>query len=357
MVWTKLSIVFLAFIVFTTTSCETETLPGMNSANSGTMEGWLIPVNKVLSGGPGKDGIPALSSPDKIGLNQSGNDYLRDDDLVLGFKSGEDIIAYPHPILDWHEIINDVAGTTSIAVTYCPLTGTGIAWNRIIDNQITTFGVSGLLYNTNLIPYDRLTGSNWTQIGLLCVNGELRNRKPDVLPMIEMPWGTWKQLFPESLVVSSSTDYNRSYGHYPYGDYKTSTRLLFPAPEDNRLNIKERVLAIIKNDKAKVYRFDSFSEKQVVIHDVFRGENLAIIGKRGDYMIAFGSRMEDGEILNLKASETDGFLTDQEGNEWNLFGEAVRGPRRGEQLPAVTSFMGYWFSIAAFYPDPGIYEY
>jgi len=243
MVWTKLSIAMLAFTAFTITSCETENLTGVNPSNRGSTEGWLIPVDKVMSGGPGKDGIPALLNPDKTELNQSGNDYLSDDDLVLGFKSGEDIFAYPHAILDWHEIINDVVGSTPIAVTYCPLTGTGIGWNRIIDNKITTFGVSGLLYNTNLIPYDRLTGSNWTQIGLLCVNGELINSKPEIHQMIEMPWGTWKKLF--------------------------------PSPKDNRLNTKERVLAIIKDDKAKVYRFESFGDNPEVIQDVFRGDNLA----------------------------------------------------------------------------------
>ncbi|MCK4746614.1 MAG: DUF3179 domain-containing protein, partial [Bacteroidales bacterium] len=272
---------FLAFSYLFITGCETDSPPGNNQSNSGGKNGgdWLIPVNEILDGGPGKDGIPALADPDKHELNNESNAYLSDADLVLGFGSGGEIIAYPHPILDWHEIVNDKVGNKAIAITYCPLTGTGIGWNRVINNKETTFGVSGLLYNSNLIPYDRLTGSNWSQIGLLCVNGELSGTRPDFIPMVEMPWGKWKELFPQSMVISSSTGYNRNYGYFPYGDYKTGSWLLFPAsPTDDRLHEKERVLGVIINEKAKVYRFESFGTSMEVIQDDIDGISLTIAG-------------------------------------------------------------------------------
>ena len=134
-------------------SCN-ENTPGSNSARNGSGTGnggssitvdWLIPINEVLDGGPGKDGIPALENPENIGVNDI--HFLSDSDLVIGFSSGNQARAYPHKILDWHEIINDEVNGKKLAVTYCPLTGTGIGWKRSIDGQTTTFGVSGLLYN------------------------------------------------------------------------------------------------------------------------------------------------------------------------------------------------------------------
>ncbi|MGI9543245.1 MAG: DUF3179 domain-containing (seleno)protein, partial [Cyclobacteriaceae bacterium] len=126
--------------------------PGTGGGSGGNSNDWLVPSNEVLGGGPGKDGIPALETPEMISVAQA--TYLRDDDLVIGFRSGIDVRAYSHKVLDWHEIINDDVNGTAIAVTYCPLTGTAIGWDRNISGGTTTFGVSGLLYNTNLIPYD-----------------------------------------------------------------------------------------------------------------------------------------------------------------------------------------------------------
>ena len=99
---------------------------------------WLIEENKVLDGGPGKDGIPELTNPGFITVEEA--TYLKDNDLVIGFVSGVEILAYPHAILNWHEIINDDVNDISLAITYCPLTGTGIGWNRNLDGNTTTFG-------------------------------------------------------------------------------------------------------------------------------------------------------------------------------------------------------------------------
>jgi hypothetical protein len=346
----------------TIAGCEQENprprISGGNPGGNADSNHWLIPVEMVFDGGPGKDGIPALLNPQKVDPDQTGNNYLNDDDLVLGVKYRSEILAYPHAILDWHEIINDAVNGKPIAITYCPLTGTGIGWSREIhDLRATTFGVSGLLYNSNLILYDRLTESNWSQIGGQCINGELVGSTPELVPLIEMPWGKWKELFPGSKVVTRFTGYSKRFGIYPYGDYKTSSLLLFPSlPHDGRLPRKERVLGIIKHGKAKVYRFSSFGSTLSVIHDEIQGEKLIIAGIYDSFMVGYGSQMSDGTILMFSPAEEEGFLRDQEGNKWSLFGEAVSGPREGQQLPDLNSFMGYWFSIAAFYPDPVIYQ-
>ncbi|MBN4062142.1 MAG: hypothetical protein COA57_02165 [Flavobacteriales bacterium] len=320
---------------------------------------WLIPKNEVKDGGPGKDGIPALENP--AFTDPSGATYLTDNNLVIGFISGSVIKAYPHRILDWHEIINDNVNGKKIAITYCPLTGTGIGWNRVVNGTTTTFGVSGVLYNSNLIPYDRATDSNWSQMRLDCVNGELISEKVETYQVVETTWKTWKEMYPSTKVVSENTGHNRNYGAYPYGDYITNnSKLLFPVNnEDSRLPNKERAHGILINSKAKVYSIEEFKDSVKVVEDNFGAIPLVIAGSKSENIIvSFNSKLKNGTLLTFAAVQDSLpiIMKDNEGTRWDVFGKGVSGPRAGEQLTATTSFMGYWFAWAAFYPSAEIYE-
>ena len=219
---------------------------------------WLIPSNEVFNGGPGKDGIPALQNPEFEKRNDIA--YLNDEDLILGLVVGSEARAYPHKILDWHEIINDEIQGRDIVISYCPLTGTGIGWDQSFHGKSSTFGVSGLLYNSNLLPYDRETDSYWSQIRLDCVKGSRKGEKIETIQLIETTWKTWSSMFPETRVVTTNTGYSRNYSRYPYGNYKTSEDLIFPiSKDDNRLHPKEVVHGVIINDKATVYRYEHFN--------------------------------------------------------------------------------------------------
>lgn len=333
--------------------------PGSGTNDPPDSEDWLIPQSEVLDGGPGKDGIPALNEPKIVSSTEI--DYLEDDDLVLGYAENGEAVAYPHKILDWHEIINHEVASTSLAVIYCPLTGTGIGWNRILSAGKTTFGVSGLLYNTNVIPYDRLTDTNWSQMRFEAVNGQLMGEKPEVISLIETSWATWTEMYPQTQVVSGETGHNRSYGNYPYGDYKTNhNSLLFPVSKtDKRLLAKERVLGIMKGQNAKVYPIDRFSEETQLVFDTFQGAQIAILGNRAaNILVALNRTLSDGTVLDLSlaGSSNPWLLEDQEGNRWNLFGNAVSGPREGESLEAIPQMMGFWFSWAPFFEGIEIYE-
>jgi len=235
-----------------------KTIPEQDQAGRPYLSGpWLIPENEVLSGGPGKDGIPALKNPKMTDIPRA--DYLSPEDLVLGLVANGEARAYPHRILDWHEIINDDIQGQKVAITYCPLTGTGIGWPEDSIASDATYGVSGKLYNSNLIPYDRETDSYWSQIRLDCVHGERKGEKLETIQLIETTWKTWSDMYPKTKVVSSNTGYNRNYEVYPYGDYKSSSGVYFPVSiMDSRLHPKERVHGIVINDHAKVYQFKHF---------------------------------------------------------------------------------------------------
>jgi hypothetical protein len=356
---TKLSTLAILTALFFAGCSETNMDEGIGNNGSGmpgeegTSAEWLIPENEVRDGGPGKDGIPAIDNPKFIRVNEV--NFLNDNDLVLGYADGNEVRAYPHKILDWHEIVNDDTPNHSIAVIYCPLTGTGIGWDRMFGNNKTTFGVSGLLYNSNIIPYDRATDSNWSQLLLKSVNGDLKGTQPVVYNLLETSWKTWKTMYPNSKVLSLNTGYNRNYGNYPYGAYKTNGTLLFPVSNsDSRVSLKERVLAVIDNEKAKAFRFSQLDDNENLISASFNDKNLVVAGsKSANLMVAFNTKLADGTVLEFQKTNSalPALLEDNEGNTWDVFGRAIAGPREGQKLFPVQQMMGYWFSFATFYPD------
>ena len=317
---------------------------------------WLIPKNEVFDDGAGTDGIIALANPS---LEPAASiTYLNSGSLVIGVKIGDQARAYPHDILDWHEIVNDDFKSASIAMTYCPLTGSGVAWNRIVEGDTTTFGVTSMLYNSNLIPYDRATRSYWSQMKLLCVHGEHIGTAAETFPVVETTWGTWLKMYPESEVVTTQTGYGRPYGQYPYLDYRTSNFLIWPISNaDSRLFSKERVAGVIIGERAKVYRFSTFVDTARTINDSFEGVPLVIVGSAVDNLLVIFYRTLDGSVLTFTPLQgrLPVVMKDDEGTTWDVFGGGVSGPRAGLQLPLPRTFIAYWFAWGAFYPEAEIY--
>ena len=334
-------------------SCGDDITYTGNSKMAGSgIDDWLVPLEEVIDGGTGKDGIPALVNPKLIPASKA--EYLKDDDLIVGYRFEEDIRAYPHKILNWHEIVNDDLNGRKIAIFHCPLTGTSVGWERDYSGQTTTFGVSGLLYNTNLMPYDRTTNGTWSQISGLCVNGELIGTKAKTFQVFETEWKTWKTMYPNSRVMSIDTGHTRNYSEYPYGDYRSAPGLLYSVSvKDSRLFRKERVHGVVSSDGvgAKLYRFDSFQGNKVVT-DNYNGQTIIIGSKEKNFIISFKQKKIDDTVLTFKM--INGFnspeiLEDQLGNKWDVFGNAVSGPNAGEKLMPTNSFIGMFFSWAPFY--------
>ena len=350
---------FSLLLIFVFISCSEEPdFPDSTIGGGGT--GWLIDRTKIFDGGPGKDGIPALENPDMASIGSSDLDILTDEDLVLVYKSGSVVKAYAHPILDWHEIINDEINGEHIAITYCPLTGTGIGWGREINSEVTTFGVSGLLFETNLIPYDRLTDSNWSQMYNKCVNGSLSGRQPEFFNLTQMTFGALKKAFPNAEVTTSNTGHNRRYGLYPYGSYRTNSSTLFPISNtDDRLHPKDLVRGVEVNGKFKAYGF-SETESKFVIKDTFEGEEVVVYGdKERGILVSFLAEEIDGtplEFTPFGSSSSEVIFIDQLGNQWNMFGRAVQGPNAGLRMEVPYSYIGYWLAWATFYPGIELYE-
>lgn len=343
-----LSAIFFSVFI---TSCDTVDTADISGE-------WLIKKSEIFDGGPGKDGIPSIDNPRFTGVNNAS--YLLDNDLVIGYKNGAVVRAYPHPILDWHEIVNDEVNGKKIALTYCPLTGSAIAWNRDGLAGGSTFGVSGLLYNSNLIPYDRGSQSNWSQMMIKSVNGNFIGNEIETSQLVETTYKTWKEMYPNSKILSTNTGFSRTYGNYPYGGYRTNNDLLFPVNrEDNRLHKKARVLGIIVGESTITYPIGSFSEDVAVINNNFSGLNhVTAVSKGKNFAVAYNRELNDGTLLEFTAvqNELPIIMVDGEGNKWDIFGVAVEGPRAGTVLEVTKSFISYWFAWAAFYPNAVIYQ-
>ncbi len=320
---------------------------------STAVDGWLLPKDEVKDGGPGKDGIPSIDDP--IFTDVSGIDptILNDDDLVMGIVKNGEIKAYPYPIMNWHEIVNDKFNGEPVAINYCPLTGTAFAWDGMSGGSPTSFGVSGLLYNNNLILYDRSTDTNWSQLRLQAVNGSLIGDKPTLSNVVETDWKTWKTLYPNTKVLTSETGFDRPYNVYPYGDYRTNQDLFLFAvnPLNNALPHKERVYAIIACPTVKAYRFQNFKNGKV-IKETIEGVNYLVVGNEKIINSFVLNDSQKDLTFTFSFTDSEEFFTDDEGNTWDVFGKALSGPRAGEVLVSAKSVVSYWFAIAAFYPNP-----
>ena len=353
----KTFIYLLILILVSTCSTSNDAIDNSSQGdqgNGGDNSNWSIPIAEVKDGGPGKDGIPSIDNPQFLNVNQI--DFLTDDDLIIGTINGDVVKAYPHPILDWHEVINDEINNNSVTINYCPLTGTAFGWKSETNGTKSTFGVSGLLYNANLILYDRNTDSNWSQIRLECVNGDLIGDKPELINIVETNWKTWKTLYPNSKILSTDTGFSRNYNNYPYGPYKVSqTYFIFqPSIFNDALPNKERIYAIIDNDESKVYQFTDF-ENGNIIKDSFKSINYLVIGDE-NVIKAFKLTSDQSDLnFTYNFNNSESFFDDNEGNKWSVFGKAIEGPRTGEQLTPAKSVISYWFAIAVFYPNPEIY--
>lgn len=329
-------------------------------SNSAAPDGsgeWLIPESEIRDGGPGKDGIPALTDPPFIPVGQVG--FLQNNDLITGVRIGNAIWGFPHRILDRHEIVNVLNNVAQpFVLSYCPLTGTAMAWPARAGDSDQSFGVSGLLYNSNLILYDRQTDSYWAQMLMKCVNGQRIRENANMIHVIETTWSTWQLLYPNSQVMSDQTGFTGLYDVYPYGDYKTSNGLLFPvANEDDRLHKKQRVHGVMVGDQTKVYVINRFLNGTTVSHDTFNGVELVVVGDTTlNFTVSFERTLSDGTVLNFTAlpNSLPVVMQDDEGNRWDIFGRAVSGPRGGTQLTPTLSYNAYWFAWAAFFPGAEI---
>ena len=312
-----------------------------------------IPLNEVFHGGSLKDGIPALTDPRTIPASSAA--YLRDTDIVLGMTINGESRAYPLRIMNWHEIVNDTLGGQPILVTFCPLCGTGIAFDPVVDGKIAKFGVSSLLHNNDLLMCDRGTDtpSLWQQALGEAVVGPKTGTQLDLLPVTQAQWGKWKAAHPDTTVLSTATGFNRDYNFNPYAGYEWDPGLLFlrGGAENERLGRKTKVLGVRLRDTNKAYVLDELRQTQVV-NDKVAGMSIVLIASPNSDAVRVYERKNhqfEGEFEKVVEVGTN--------SAWEISEKSLVNPKTGDSLERIPEvFVSFWFAWASFYPDTLVYD-
>ena len=249
-----------------------------------------INLAELYAGCPKRDCIPAISNP---GFLKVEPDYLKDTDngIVVSFN-GESRF-YPYNILVWHEIINDSIGDLHFAVTFCPLCGTGIVFNREFNNKVHKFGVSGTLYNSNLMMYDDVTHSLWSQSAGKSVVGKYLGTELKLVDMQLLTYDQLKKGLPDAKVMSSDTGHKRDYTKYPYGNYNAIDRIFFPVKNINKdFPVKELFYVFKLNNKNVAVRISEFEDGRYL--KKIDGRNITLIKNDGSVTVGYNRKIIPG---------------------------------------------------------------
>ncbi|MBI2850549.1 MAG: DUF3179 domain-containing protein [Chloroflexi bacterium] len=328
-----------------------------------------VSYSEIISGGVGKDGIPPIYQP-KFETVLQADSWLTGKDPVAFFQIGEQTRAYPLRILIWHEIVNDKVADIPVVVTFCPLCNTAVVFDARLQDRVHTFGVSGLLRNSDLIMWDHETESLWQQAAGEAIVGELTGQALTFLPSSIVSWQDFKASFPEGKVLSQDTGFSREYGINPYFGYDTSPfPFLFRGKLDPRLPALERVIGITIDGKSVAYPFSVLAERRV-INDEVGGKKIAIFYSPGtvspldEPVIEKSREIGSAAVFDTTlATKTLTFewsgsrIVDREtSSTWNIFGKATEGSLKGRKLEPIVHGTHFWFAWDAFNSDTTIYQ-
>jgi hypothetical protein len=333
----------------------------------------LVDPDDIISGGPPPDGIPPIDHPKFLAPEDVA--FLADAEPVLAVEIDGDARAYPLQIMVWHEIVNDEIGGVPVAVTYCPLCNTGIAFERpTFDGELLDFGTSGKLYNSNLVMYDRQSGTYWAQATGQAIVGPYSGRQLAFVPARIVSFRDWRAEHPDGLVLSRRTGASRPYGENPYvGLDRSEHPFLFAGEPDPRLPATSRVLGIARAGDVVAFPYETVSAGAVggwaAVMDRVGGERIVVFWKAGTISALDTERIVSGRDVGAMAAyrpeaggrdltfeaTPDGIVDRETGSVWTILGRAVSGPLAGEELVPELAIDSFWFDWAAFHPETRVF--
>jgi len=324
-----------------------------------------VDSSEIMSGGPPRDGIPAIDNPLFESIDQS-SEWLTPSEPVIAFQLGNTARAYPLQILIYHEIVNDVIEDKPVAVTFCPLCNASIVFDAMVDGTRLDFGTTGRLRKSDMVMYDRQSETWWQQFTGIGIVGKYNGTVLKQLPSQIVSFDVFKNEFPDGEVLSKKTGSLRPYGNNPYRGYDdiNSSPFLFRDPVDPRLPPMERVLAVnvdTTTTQWSLVPLTLLKDSPVVQLDdivvLATTEATSALDKASiaesrliPAAAAFLASLDDKPIT-LTVDE-NGKLTDSEtGSEWSALGKALSGPWQGRRLQQVDSGVHFAFAWLAFDPD------
>lgn len=334
----KTLIPILIFLIFSLTGCndKNDIRPGNSSGDN---DSWLVQKSDIIHWDSEKDRIRSIDTLEFVSTTQSN---LDDEDLVFAVNHNGIVKVYPVAVMGGHEIANDSIDDYFYSLTYCPITGSAISWNRSINGKVNQFGVSGMLYKNNLIPYDRVTGSHWSQMGNLCINGDLIGQEPNTSLLIETKFSTIKTAYPEALVLS--------HHHCENGvciRYKSTSDFGDPIEDgENDPLVDPKYYGVTKDQGVLLFSLDQFKEKTRLLDARFKGQNIIVVGNQAlNYFTAF-IYIKDSPAESIFAidNQLPLIMGDSKGNKYDLFGNILEGPDKGKRLNSPNAYMANSFA-------------
>lgn len=329
-----------------------------------------VALEEIQSGGPPKDGIPAIDRPRFVSADAAAR-WLDPREPVIVFEHRGDARAYPLQILMFHEIVNDTVGGAPVAVTFCPLCNASIVFDRNVKGATLDFGTTGKLRKSDLVMYDRQTESWWQQFTGKGIVGHHAGTDLRQVPSTIASFADFRRAHPQGRILSRETGFVRPYGRNPYRGYDRvgDHPFLFTDPVDPRLPAMERVLGVASRGTVRVYPFTALAALGIV-NDQVGGEPIAVFTAEGmlsalDAEIiresrripaaAAYSRVTGDRVLNFERRGEDIF--DREtGSQWDIFGRAIAGPLKGRRLKPADSGVHFAFAWLAFNPQSEIFS-
>ena len=333
-----------------------------------------VALDEILSGGPPRDGIPAIDEPDFVSVD-SASQWLGGVEPVIALSLDGQARAYPLQILMYHEIVNDHIADTPVLVTFCPLCNASIVFERTVgegvDARVLDFGTTGRLRNSDLVMYDRQTESWWQQFTGVGIIGTYTDVELIRLPSQIVSFEQFKTQFPEGKVLSRDTGYSRPYGNNPYRGYDAidNNPFLFDGDIDPRLPAMARVLSVKLGENTQLIPLTPLADTPLLNLSI-SGTPVAILAASSaasaldaatiansriiPAAAAFGAQL-DGQRLSFVLQ--DGRIVDEQTRSyWNVFGRCIEGELVGRQLTQLDQGVHFAFAWLAFDPDAEILE-
>ena len=249
-----------------------------------------VALSDLHQGCPARDCIPSIDNPQYLPAEDAV--HVADDDLVITLSYKGEYRAYPSRILDHHEIVNDTIGGDPLAITWCPLCGSAVGIRRTVAGKLTEFGVSGVLYNSDLVLYDRETETLWDQIEAKGIVGTLTGEQLELVPVSMSRWAKWRDRHPDTLVLSTDTGFEYDYTKDRYAEYRDSTGLFMPvSASDDRVHAKTVVFGFALASGDIAYTASMLEDKVSYRHEL-NGEEAVV------------TLHDDGNVTMLRADET-----------------------------------------------------
>ncbi len=295
---------------------------------------WIVPSSSIT----GSYNLFPLATNPTMSLASNIN-FINDNSLVALVSINNEIRAYPYQYIGSFESVNDVINGKKYAMTYCPITHSGLCWDTSFKNNDFIIRASGYLYMDNQVLIDEKSNTYWSQMLVKSIKGKYAGEKNNTFNFIELPWKTIKENFPNALVFTNTSIQNKNNQKLKKEEIQTGD--LVYGIVDMNFDI---------NNKVMIYTYENFDKKTSIKNIRFSGKEILVIGNKDLHFISSYINNSNASFKVVQ-NQFPIIMEDDENNKWNIFGVAVSGPRKGDQLQSPTAFVALWWAWQNFYSN------